>query len=332
MRSVNSSSEALEKFDSSHLPVMPVCELTELHGQITAIHKYLKQRNVDLDRQNQAAECRLRIERQLGTILTETVVPRGNHGGVVGATKSLPEGITKKQSFRWRRESGVPEAAFELWIADTRAAGGEITSAGLLALWAELYDDVAAKAQEVDLIFPRDRIIDTAFAHYRQTGFPYRSVPIHVAMQDVNRLAAITPSKLLTTTVGCVVADSYHPHRFRATSGGHPSVVERFHSDKHLRRALEHELVPGRSIPSGFFSGLATVSGTAPCSNFRPGVASHYYRRFCPSGGVVLDTCAGYGGRLVGFLASRRGGSYIGTRSEECGVLDATACKNWAPD
>jgi hypothetical protein len=60
--------------------------------------------------------------------------------------------------------------------------------------------------------------------------------------------------------------------------------------------------------------GWTTVPGTAgtqACANFRPGFALHMYRRFLPEGGVLLDTSMGYGGRLVGFLASK-GRLYIG--------------------
>jgi hypothetical protein len=38
------------------------------------------------------------------------------------------------QSHRWRRAAVVPEATFEAWVGKTRAAGDELTSAGLLRL------------------------------------------------------------------------------------------------------------------------------------------------------------------------------------------------------
>jgi hypothetical protein len=54
------------------------------------------------------------------------------------------------------------------------------------------------------------------------------------------------------------------------------------------------------------------VSGTQSCSNFRPGFALYLYRKYCKPGAVVLDTSTGYGGRLVGFIASGMAGRYIG--------------------
>jgi hypothetical protein len=161
-------------------------------------------------------------------------------------------------------------------------------------------------------LFDHDRILEAAFAHFRATGFPYRRVPVHVAMQTLNKLAASDATTLLSTTVGYDVADSYHPHRFHATTAQHHSPVDAFNRDDLLRRALSKELEQGKVIPAGYFGGLSIVSDTQPCSNFRPGVALHYYRRYCQAGATVLDTSTGYGGRLVGFLASGLAGRYIG--------------------
>lgn len=161
-------------------------------------------------------------------------------------------------------------------------------------------------------LFAPDLIEEAAFAHFRQTGFPYRRVPVHVAMQRLNQLYGTGSRELLSSTLGYDVADSYHPHRFHATGMGHLSPVAAFESDKHLRRALRKELEAGRPVYAGYFGGLSIVSGVQPCSNFRPGVALHYYRRYCKSGAAVLDTSTGYGGRLVGFLASGLAGRYVG--------------------
>jgi hypothetical protein len=164
----------------------------------------------------------------------------------------------------------------------------------------------------VATLFSIEHIVEEAFAHFRRTGFPYRHVPVHVAMQTLNKLAATDASALLCSTVGYDVADSYHPHRFHATGGGKLSPRDAFERDDLLQRALCKELEQGKPIPAGFFGGLSIVSGVQPCSNFRPGVALHYYRRYCKKGATVLDTSTGYGGRLVGFLASGFAGRYIG--------------------
>jgi hypothetical protein len=165
---------------------------------------------------------------------------------------------------------------------------------------------------ECAAVFTDEHIAAAAFEYYRRTGFPYRHVPVHVAMQAINRLAATKISVLGTSTEGHDVADTYHPHRFRGSGPGKRSAVEGFECDEVLQRALRKELETGKRIPAGHFSGLSIVSGVQPCANFRPGVACQYYRRFCPPDGTVLDTSTGYGGRLLGFIASGRAGRYIG--------------------
>ena len=88
--------------------------------------------------QNDGADIKLRAERKLGAMLKATVVPRGNHGRVVGASRSLPNGVTKKQSYWWRQVADVSDDIFERYLAETRKSGGELTRAGLLRLWAQL--------------------------------------------------------------------------------------------------------------------------------------------------------------------------------------------------
>lgn len=161
-------------------------------------------------------------------------------------------------------------------------------------------------------IFEDNDIIDAAFAYYRQRGFPYRNLPQHVSMQQINQLSATEDKNLLGTTVGYHVADTYHPHRFHSTAAGARSPIDSFNIDKYLRRAIEKTLMYG-AVGDEFLGIMAIVANTQACSNFRPGFALSYYRRYCRRGGeVVLDTSTGYGGRLVGFLASNTRGTYIG--------------------
>jgi hypothetical protein len=156
-----------------------------------------------------------------------------------------------------------------------------------------------------------DRIIDAAFNHFRATGFPYRNLPLHVSMQELNQLATTDPESLIGTNAGYQIADTYHPHRLLAAATKMKSPFESFGNDKLLRRAIKQELESGK-VPAGYFGFLSFVSGTQACSNFRPGFACHLYRTYCKPGAVVLDTSTGYGGRLIGFLASGLAGKYIG--------------------
>jgi hypothetical protein len=160
-------------------------------------------------------------------------------------------------------------------------------------------------------LFSDEQIVDAAYAHYRATGFPYRTLPLYLCMQELNKLAAMEQDALIRTDLGYYVADTFHPHRLHAGAKGMKSPFAAFTVDKLLRRALAFELTAG-AIPAGYFSSLNIVAGTQSCSNFRPGFAAHLYRKYCKKGDTVLDTSTGYGGRLTGFLASGIAGRYIG--------------------
>jgi len=162
----------------------------------------------------------------------------------------------------------------------------------------------------LDVVFSDDEIVDQAFHYFRKIGFPYVVLPVHVCMQELNKLASSNNDSLLRTVVAYKVANSYHPHRFHGRyHTNKKSIYENFMDDDFLRSCLRRTLEL-KGIKALWIEGLAWHR-VHMLSNFRPGFALFLYRRFCKPGAVVLDTSTGYGGRLVGFLASECG-RYIG--------------------
>jgi len=170
---------------------------------------------------------------------------------------------------------------------------------------------VTVPRYEGEPLFDKKQIVDAAYEHFRKTGFPYRNLPLHVCMQQINRLARTPNASLLKTNEAYQVADTYHPHRFHGSAQNMRSPLNAYLDDRIFRIALEKELRYSE-IPAGFFAALNWVNGTQVCSNFRPGFACYLYRKYCKAGDTVLDCSTGYGGRLVGYIASRVGGRYIG--------------------
>jgi len=162
--------------------------------------------------------------------------------------------------------------------------------------------------EPVPLVFAPDVIAGKAFEHYRATGFPYRTLPLWQCMMAINNLAATETESLARTTTAYQVADTFHPHRYHAAATGMRSPVESFHIDKSLRKVCDHAVE--NNLPS-IYALLQLVNSTQSCSNFRPGFAALLYRTYGKPGDTVLDTSTGYGGRLVGFMASGLG-RYIG--------------------
>lgn len=186
--------------------------------------------------------------------------------------------------------------------AEQNAAGGDTD--------AELEEPEEEKQEFI--IFSMERVLEESFRWYRENGFPYRKMPLHMQLQEMNRLAALDQDAALRSNAAYKVADSYHPHRFHGHANGMRSPVEAFEKDEDLKRAIRLVLENGASIKDEYFGTLSLVAGTQACSNFRPAFAMHLYRRFCVEGGIVIDPSTGYGGRLTGWIGSKLGGRYVG--------------------
>jgi hypothetical protein len=160
-------------------------------------------------------------------------------------------------------------------------------------------------------IYSDEQIIDAAFEYFRKTGFPYRNLPVHVSMQEINKLALTETESLARSVVAYQVADTYNPHRFHTNAEGMKSQVTSFLQDTSLRKAIALGIESGE-VGTDHWGALNMVNGTQACANFRPGFACYLYRKYCPPNSVVLDTSTGYGGRLVGAIASCVVDLYIG--------------------
>jgi hypothetical protein len=109
--------------------------------------------------------------------------------------------------------------------------------------------------------------------------------------------------------VGLSVCQASFPHRFEATNGQHPPLTRAWFDPDWVRRAIEFQVKVGDPLyPMNVFRALRAMVMTP--SNFRPAIAKRLVEDFSPVGGLVLDPCAGYGGRAVGTLAAGR--RYIG--------------------
>ncbi len=166
--------------------------------------------------------------------------------------------------------------------------------------------------QEQKIIYTNEEIAKQALRWFRKNGFPYKKVAIHVAMQKINRLANLPDSACLYSTLGYSEADTFHPHRFEATTEKHFSPLEAFNDDRKLKNAIAFMLKHNSLVPDAYFSMLGRSLNSAEAYNFRPAVAMMLYRKYASPGETVLDTSMGYGGRLIGYIASGLNGLYIG--------------------
>lgn len=229
------------------------------------------------------------------------------------------------------------QTARKIVLADNRTNDlASYDDAALLALLQELEDDFAGTGfdqSDVDSLlahlgaagygddalsdpeseqhsrYARERMIDCAFEHFRQGTIDELLAaslpPVAECMRQIEMLARADTDTLLNSTTAYHVADRWHAHRYDVPIPGKATVRATFDRDEHLRHALSMLIDGGTKISAGaLVSQLAFTRGAQLAAQFRPAFALLMYRTFTMPGSRVLDTSTGFGGRLVGFLAS----------------------------
>jgi len=161
-----------------------VDEVKLLRDQASTVVHYARRQRRSLEALNRWAEIKLRCERKLGRALAERAEPRGRWlreettGEMRGATATLPAGITKIQSLRYRRAASVPEDKFVTWMAEKRTNDEELTTAGLLALATPTEpDDSSRPVFDIEPVAaPADATSDTVSDTDPTGGYPRRLI------------------------------------------------------------------------------------------------------------------------------------------------------------
>ena len=155
---------------------------------------------------------------------------------------------------------------------------------------------------------------DEAFKLLSQTELPLVIPTKEQALKDWRRIQA-APTRLEGNTIvkvsygGSKLCQRFFQHRWDARYRKNPSAREAWYDPKYLMRAIQFQVGVGDPVvPKRVFRAVQAVV-RAP-TNFRPCFAKALVEALCPEGGLVLDPCAGYGGRAVGTLAAGR--QYVG--------------------
>ena len=111
---------------------------------------------------------------------------------------------------------------------------------------------------------------------------------------------------LKQTMHGLSLAWSYMPHSWDVKCNNKLSVIEAFNDEEMLKKVITKRLRMGVNISdNGLRKMLKMYSGVQAVSNFRPTSADALYKHFAGSGARVLDTSAGFGGRLLGAIKAK---------------------------
>ena len=160
--------------------------------------------------------------------------------------------------------------------------------------------------------------IQVIFNYYRKHGFPYHKIredEKHQHMRKMQKFDTRTifdENKITQTMHGLRLCWSYFPHAWSVNCGGAKyTPMDIYNDDDMFKKAIKKCW--------NFFDGISDntirkilkmYTNSQAVSNFRPTAAKLIYEKF--GGDVIWDMSCGWGGRLIGFLASSRP-KYIGT-------------------
>jgi len=153
----------------------------------------------------------------------------------------------------------------------------------------------------------RKEEVEKFFRYWRSIGFSY---PYCDKDRREREMLALRNSKIdldgdvIPTghSQGTSLCLTFFDNFWSAHKKGGKSSLQVFEDDKMLRHVIADCMKYRKSlVESEIRAELQTFGGV---HNFRPAVAKALMDRYCPPGGSVLDPCAGWGGRLLGFLVS----------------------------
>lgn len=164
----------------------------------------------------------------------------------------------------------------------------------------------------------RPHIIKLIAKFLRKNGYPYNHLNKIQLQNEMNKLQK-TKSPLLENnilqlnTVGLVIANHFHHEMYKVKYNRYKSPWEQFADDSLLEDTVNRVFELNR-LPTftNIRKMLKTRDGVKSAVNFKPVLAKYFYDNYCPDNGIVLDPCAGFGGRLTGCISSNKGISYIG--------------------
>lgn len=186
-----------------------------------------------------------------------------------------------------------------------------------------------------------DAAVEEALAIYRKRGFPWfvLNTDHKTTLQDVQkgRLTVDESTRTIRSVgwSGQPQCTDHHRHRMQAHYRGKKSAVAAFDDDLALRRAIRFQLKVGDPITPKRVLRAICATQKVP-TNFPPVLARWIVDRYAPLGGVVIDPCAGYGGRLLGALSSEKNVRYKGfdievaTVAANCALLHTVGAEGRA--
>ena len=167
--------------------------------------------------------------------------------------------------------------------------------------------------------------VDAVFSYYRKKGYPHYTITkeekhSHMkALIDFNYDSIFKEGDIIQTMHALRLCWSYFPHAWDVKCGNSKfSPTDNFNNDELFKKTISKALKWMKKHGRGVFKenrlrqSLKIYSGVQSVSNFRPTASGVIYKKY-GGDGVLWDMSSGWGGRLVGALASKTIKTYIGT-------------------
>lgn len=169
----------------------------------------------------------------------------------------------------------------------------------------------------------KQKFASKVFDHYRAKGFPLYLLTEEERRKEYDKLlnyvmekgdTVIVGDQIRQTMHGLALAWSFMHHSWGVKVGTMLTPFEIYADDELFMKAIRRRMERGDYISdSGIRKALRSYSGAQSVSNFRPTAAAAIYQKYAGDEAVVWDMSCGYGGRLLGAMASPNVRTYIGT-------------------
>lgn len=169
-----------------------------------------------------------------------------------------------------------------------------------------------------------DEAVNLLFNYWRHKGFPNYDINNYNKKRELEKLIKYDETNILNgkyikqTMHSCGFLWTYFPHWVDVKCGNATKTLrENWENDDKLKQLIRKTWNWQLKHGNGKFTinrlrqNAKVYLNKQSVSNFRPTVAKYIYNTF-GNDGIVWDMCAGWGGRLFGFLASNCN-TYIGT-------------------
>ncbi|MFW6172464.1 MAG: DNA methyltransferase [Elusimicrobiota bacterium] len=178
----------------------------------------------------------------------------------------------------------------------------------------------------------KEEIVSLIFDYYRNNGFPYTEFSdeeCYKKMKNIYKTRKYFSDKdvFKFNIVGLALANYFHPHMYEAKYENKMSPREAFDNDEKFKDCINRVFQMGnKPTPAKMRAILKTRNGVRCVGNFRPIIAKYIYETYCPQGGVAIDPCSGFSGRLLGCIAANKDILYDGIDVDPRTMLGNSRC------